>query len=121
MARPVDPRSRTQACLLIGVNEATVRKLEREGLLPAASEWTALDLVWAKVLATPGVRPERLPARPSHLGVEDVLIVPLLGPEQGVIEASLLQAVGTVDRLRDYPVAVLQVGRWLSALQGAWQ
>lgn len=120
MARPLDPRSRAQACRLTGVHEATLRKVERDGLLPPAGQWTAIDLVWAKVLTTPGVRHDLLPAKPAVIGLEDVLIAPLLGPESAIIQASMLQGIGAVDRLRDYPVAILQIGRWFADLQDAW-
>jgi len=120
MARPLDPRSRAQACRLTGVHEATLRKVERDGLLPPLGEWTAMDLVWAKVLTTPGVRHELLPTKPAVIDVEDVLIAPLLGPDAAIIQASMLQAMGVVDRLREYPVAVLQIGRWFAELQDSW-
>ena len=120
MARPLDPRSRAQACRLTGVHEATVRRLERQGLLSPVSEWTAIDLVWARVLTTPGLRPGALPPRPDTIGPEDVLIVPILGPEAGEITPSMLQAMGLVDRLRENPVAVLQIGRWFTSLQESW-
>lgn len=120
MARPLDPRSRAQACRLTGVHEATVRKLERDGLLAPVAQWTAIDLVWAKVLTAPGVRHECLPPRPATIGPEDVLVVPLLGPDPALVQPSLLQAIGEVDRLRAYPVAVLQIGRWFTDLKDAW-
>jgi hypothetical protein len=79
-----------------------------------------MDLVWAKVLTTPGVRHELLPTKPAVIDVEDVLIAPLLGPDAAIIQASMLQAMGVVDRLREYPVAVLQIGRWFAELQDSW-
>ena len=97
-----------------------MRKLERQGLLSPVSEWTAIDLVWARVLTTPGLRPGALPSRPATIGPEDVLIVPILGSESGEVTPSMLQAMGLVDRLRDNPVAVLQIGRWFTGLQESW-
>lgn len=120
MARPVDPRSRAQACRLAGVHEATVRKLERAGALPPAPQWTAADLTWAKVLTSPGLRTQALPDRPRSIGAEDVLVVPLAGEARGSIHASLLQAIGAVDALRQVPVAVLQIGRWHAELSREW-
>ena len=48
MARPLDPRSRAHACRLTGINEATARKLEREGVLPPADTWTRCCKLWVR-------------------------------------------------------------------------
>lgn len=120
MARPMDPRSRAQACRLTGMHEATVRKLERSGALPPIGEWTAIDLVWAKALTSPGITADRLPERPVMINAQDVLVVPLTGPSLGAIHASMLQAMGAVDALNDIPVAVLQIGAWHTDLVEEW-
>lgn len=120
MARPMDPRSRAQACRLTGMHEATVRKLERSGALPPIHQWTAADLVWAKVLTSPGITAARLPQRVETIGDQDVLVVPLSGPGVGTVHSSLLQAIGAVDALRDVPVAVLAIGSWHADLREDW-
>ncbi|GEM_PF-3504055 len=120
MARPLDPRSRAHACRLTGINEATARKLEREGVLPPADTWTAADLVWAKVLTTPGLRQAGLPAKPDSIGAEDVLIAPMVSHEAAEILPTMLQALGALDRLRQFPVACLQIGRWYTDLREQW-
>jgi len=120
MARPLDPRSRAQACRLTGMHEATVRKMERAGLLPPIDSWTVIDLVWAKALTSPGVSTNRLPPRPEVMSDQDVLVVPLSGPEIGTIHASMLQAIGAVDALRAVPVAVLAIGAWYADLREDW-
>ena len=120
MARPLDPRSRAQACRLTGAHEATVRKLERRGALRPVTQWTAIDLVWAKVLTTPGVDPQRTPPPPAVISPGDVLLIPTIGAQVGAIHGSLIQAIGALDAQPDTPQLVLQIGRWHSDLAQDW-
>ena len=120
MARPLDPRSRAQACRLTGAHEATVRKLERRGALRPVTDWTAIDLVWAKVLTTPGVEAQRTPPPPATISPGDVLLIPTVGAEVGTIHGSLIQAIGVLDAAPDTPQLVLQIGRWHADLAQDW-
>jgi hypothetical protein len=119
MGRPPEPRSRSAAARLTGVHESTLRSLERTGDLPPATDWTPADLVWAKVLTTPGVERTALPHRPAVFAPGSYLVAahtPALSTA-----ASLIGVVATLESLPGQSAVVLPVGDWTAAIEAQWR
>ena len=119
MGRPPEPRSRAAAARLTGLHESTLRSLERSGDLPPSGEWTAADLVWAKVLTCPGVDRTALPHRPKVFAPGSYLVA---GIAPGTVAGapSLIGVLGILEPLADVPAVTLPVGAWLAQMEPSW-
>lgn len=118
MGRPPEPRSRSAAARVTGIHESTLRALERSGDLPPASDWSATDLVWARVLTAPGVDRATLPQRPAVFADGSYLVV----ASDPVMQAapSLIAVLAVLEQLGSQPAVTLPVGRWHEEMEQRW-
>jgi hypothetical protein len=118
MGRPPEPRSRSAAARVTGIHESTLRALERSGDLPPAPQWSAADLVWARVLTAPGVDRATLPRRPDGFLSGSYLVVAADPVMQTA--PSLIAVVAAVEQLGSQPAVTLPVGRWREEIEPLW-
>ncbi len=118
MGRPPEPRSRSAAARATGIHESTLRALERSGDLPPASDWSATDLVWARVLTSPGVDRATLPRRPDVFSAGSYLVM----AAEPVMQAapSLIAVLAVLEQLGSQPAVTLPVGRWREEMEQRW-
>lgn len=118
MGRPPEPRSRSAAARVTGIHESTLRALERSGDLPPASDWSAADLVWARVLTAPGVDRATLPRRPTGFPASSYLVV----ASDPVLQTapSLIAVIAVLEQLGSQSAVTLPVGRWREEIELLW-